>query len=76
MPNPAQALLFRRAVASDIISQARRRCIDLRLLGVGMVFISHHLDEIFTICDRITVLRDGAYIETLATGAAWPITTD
>ncbi|RTF56888.1 sugar ABC transporter ATP-binding protein, partial [Serratia marcescens] len=40
---------------------------DLRLLGVGMVFISHHLDEIFTICDRITVLRDGAYIETLAT---------
>ena len=41
---------------------------DLRLLGVGMVFISHHLDEIFTICDRITVLRDGAYIETLATG--------
>jgi len=41
---------------------------DLRLLGVGMVFISHHLDEIFTICDRITVLRDGSYIETLATG--------
>jgi len=41
---------------------------DLRLLGVGMVFISHHLDEIFTICDRITVLRDGAYIQTLATG--------
>ncbi|MCC3252293.1 sugar ABC transporter ATP-binding protein, partial [Serratia marcescens] len=38
---------------------------DLRLLGVGMVFISPHLDEIFTICDRITVLRDGAYIETL-----------
>ncbi len=33
---------------------------DLKLLGVGMVFISHHLDEIFTICDQITVLRDGA----------------
>ncbi len=41
---------------------------DLRLLGVGMVFISHHLDEIFTICDRITVLRDGGYIQTLTTG--------
>lgn len=38
---------------------------DLKLLGVGMVFISHHLDEIFTICDQITVLRDGAYIQTL-----------
>lgn len=34
---------------------------DLKLLGVGMVFISHHLDEIFTICDQITVLRDGVY---------------
>lgn len=40
---------------------------DLRLLGVGMVFISHHLDEIFAVCDRITVLRDGCYIETLPT---------
>ncbi|WP_346825652.1 sugar ABC transporter ATP-binding protein [Serratia inhibens] len=38
---------------------------DLKLLGVGMVFISHHLDEIFTVCDRITVLRDGCYIQTL-----------
>jgi len=41
---------------------------DLRLLGVGMVFISHHLDEIFAVCDRITVLRDGCYIDTLPTG--------
>lgn len=40
---------------------------DLKLLGVGMVFISHHLDEIFTICDQITVLRDGTYIQTLPT---------
>ena len=27
--------------------------------GVGVIFISHHLDEIFEIADRITVLRDG-----------------
>lgn len=39
---------------------------DLRQLGVGMVFISHHLEEIFQICDRITVLRDGEYIATVA----------
>lgn len=39
---------------------------DLKLLGVGMVFISHHLDEIFTLCDRITVLRDGTYVQTLS----------
>lgn len=40
---------------------------DLRLLGVGMVFISHHLEEIFQVCDTITVLRDGQYIGTVPT---------
>ena len=32
---------------------------ELKRRGVAMIFISHHLDEIFDICDRITVLRDG-----------------
>lgn len=35
---------------------------ELRKQGVAIVFISHHLDEIFEICDHITVLRDGEYI--------------
>ncbi|MBT9385043.1 sugar ABC transporter ATP-binding protein [Pseudooceanicola sp. CBS1P-1] len=35
---------------------------QLRLNGVAIVFISHHLEEIFEICDRITVLRDGEFI--------------
>ena len=35
---------------------------ELRAAGVAIVFISHHLDEIFEICDRITVLRDGEYV--------------
>ncbi|MGI3777380.1 MAG: sugar ABC transporter ATP-binding protein, partial [Janthinobacterium lividum] len=34
----------------------------LRGQGVAMVFISHHMEEIFEICDRITVLRDGQYV--------------
>ncbi|SDZ22597.1 monosaccharide ABC transporter ATP-binding protein, CUT2 family [Variovorax sp. YR266] len=33
---------------------------ELRAKGVAMIFISHHLDEIFEVCDRISVLRDGA----------------
>ena len=36
----------------------------LRDAGVGLVFISHHLEEVFEICDRVTVLRDGAAVET------------
>lgn len=37
---------------------------DLKKRGVGMFFISHHLEEIFEICDSISVLRDGEYIGT------------
>jgi ribose transport system ATP-binding protein len=35
---------------------------ELKRQGVAMFFISHHLEEIFEICDRITVLRDGQWI--------------
>lgn len=32
--------------------------------GVGIIYISHKIDEIFEIGDRITVLRDGEYVDT------------
>ncbi len=32
--------------------------------GMGIVYISHRLEEIFEICDRVTVIRDGHYIST------------
>ncbi len=32
---------------------------DLKSQGIGIIYISHRLDEIFTIADRVTVLRDG-----------------
>lgn len=35
--------------------------------GISMIYISHRLEEIFQICDRITVLRDGSFIESLDT---------
>jgi len=32
---------------------------DLKSHGIGIIYISHRLDEVFTIADRVTVLRDG-----------------
>lgn len=40
---------------------------DLRQQGIGMVYISHRMDEIGVITDRITVMRDGTYIGTVDT---------
>jgi rhamnose transport system ATP-binding protein len=39
----------------DVVRRLKQR-------GVGIVYISHRLDEIFAIADRVTVLRDGAYV--------------
>jgi rhamnose transport system ATP-binding protein len=38
----------------------------LRDQGVALVFISHRIEELFEIADRVTVLRDGSYIGTNA----------
>jgi ribose transport system ATP-binding protein len=40
----------------------------LRQRGLGMLYISHRLREIFAICDRITVLKDGEHVATLPVG--------
>ena len=37
---------------------------DLRQRGIGCIYISHKLDEVFAISDRVTVLRDGASVFT------------
>ena len=34
--------------------------------GVGIVFISHYLSEVFRVCDRITILREGAVVKSVA----------
>ncbi len=42
-------------------------CELLKSQGVSIIYISHRLDEIFRLSDRIVVLRDGEYIKTLTT---------
>ena len=32
--------------------------------GIGVIYISHHLSEIFEICDRVEILKDGLKVDT------------
>jgi ribose transport system ATP-binding protein len=47
---------------------------DLSDRGVGIVYISHRLEEILEICDTITVMRDGRVVGSLAGGETTPET--
>ena len=40
---------------------------ELKAKGIGMIYISHRMDEIERISDRVTVMRDGEYIGTVNT---------
>ena len=35
---------------------------DLRARGVGIIFVTHFLDQVYEVCDKITVLRDGQLV--------------
>ncbi len=35
---------------------------DLKAKGVGIIFVTHFLDQVYEICDRITVMRDGGLV--------------
>ncbi len=48
----------------DILMSIVRK---LKADGVAIIYISHRLDEIFTLSDKVSVLRDGEYIVTLET---------
>jgi len=51
--------------ANKLLEIVRR----LRSRGVGIVYISHRLEEVFAIADRITVLKDGKRVDTLKPAA-------
>ena len=46
------------------VKQLMATCRELKSRGVGILFVSHKLEELFELCDRVTVIRDGEYIET------------
>lgn len=45
---------------------------DLKAEGVAMVYISHRMDEVFRLGDRVTVLRDGRRVDSLLASQATP----
>jgi rhamnose transport system ATP-binding protein len=59
MDEPTAALS---GVEVDRLFTVARR---LRDEGRALVFISHRFDEVFDLCDTVTVMRDGAYVDTL-----------
>ncbi len=55
------------ALAENEVELLFRLVRRLQEQGIGMLYISHRLREVFTLADRITVLKDGALVKTLAT---------
>jgi ribose transport system ATP-binding protein len=58
------------ALTETEIDELFRIIRDLRAGGVGIVHISHRLEELKQISDRVTVMRDGRYVATLGTAEA------
>ena len=69
LASDAKVLVMDEPTAALTPTEVKALFVVLRELaeqGLGMIFISHRLDEIFEIADRITVLRDGSTIATRA----------
>ncbi len=61
MDEPSAALT--ESEIEDLFTFIRR----LKATGVGIIYISHRMDELKQITDRITVMRDGQYVDTVDT---------
>ncbi|MGB5823275.1 MAG: sugar ABC transporter ATP-binding protein, partial [Proteocatella sp.] len=58
MDEPTAALTqSETSILFDVINSLRKK-------GVSIIYISHRMEEIFQLCDRVTVLRDGIYVGT------------
>lgn len=50
------------AITDREVEKLFRLIDDLKSQGITIIYISHKMDEVFRICDRISVLRDGKYM--------------
>jgi ribose transport system ATP-binding protein len=67
----AKLLILDEPTSSLSLQEAKELFIRLRQLkerGITIVYVSHHLEEVFEISDRVAVLRDGCYVGTKITG--------
>jgi ribose transport system ATP-binding protein len=64
----AQVLVFDEPTAL-LTNDEKKQIFDIirrmRDMGRGIIYISHRMEEVFEICDRVTVLKDGQYVDTL-----------
>lgn len=52
------------AITDKEVTVLFKKIAELKAKGVGILYISHKLDEIFQIADEITVIRDGCHVDT------------
>jgi ABC-type sugar transport system ATPase subunit len=63
----AQLLILDEPTASlgtEDVEHLHRTLLDLRKSGMGIIYVSHRLEEVLSVSDRVTVLRDGATVGT------------
>lgn len=54
-------------LTNDEVKQLYAIIARLKEQGIGIIYISHRMEEIFDLSDRVTVLKDGGYVATLQT---------
>lgn len=67
MVKKAKVIIMDEPTAAITVSEQEKlfEVVDkLKANGVTVIYISHRLDELFRICDRVSILRDGQYVAT------------
>lgn len=52
------------SLSGDEVKQLMKTVRDLKARGIAILFVSHKLEELFELCDRVTIMRDGQHILT------------